>query len=127
MAPNMVINYKKERLAMNEQQQQILEDRISDALLEPLTDEQLTQLDKLMENPATTEDQVESFIRMAGVDIDGITRRVTEAFMKEQNITPAQPASQPMAQAIQSQPVAQPQVQSGPNGVQINNIQGASV
>lgn len=101
---------------MNEQQQQILEDRVSDALLEPLTDEQLAQLDKLMENPALTEEQVENFIKMAGVDIEGITRRVTDEFIREQNITLAQPE------------VAQPQVQkTAQGGIQINNIQGATV
>ncbi|MCF0230954.1 MAG: hypothetical protein HUJ63_01480 [Enterococcus sp.] len=116
---------------MNEQQQQMLEDRISDALLAPLTDAQLMQLDKLMENPATTEDQVEHFIRSAGVDFDGITKQVTEAFLKEQNITPAQLANmmgvQPaQAQAQpQAQPAVQPQVQTPQPNVQFNNAQGA--
>ena len=76
---------------MNEQQQKILEDRISDALLEPLTDAQLEQLDALMDNSALTEAQVESFLRSAGVDIEGITKRVTQQFIQEQQITPAQP------------------------------------
>ena len=117
---------------MNEQQRQILEDRVSDALLAPLTDEQLAQLDKLMDNPATTEDQVEGFIRMAGVDIEGITRKITEDFVREQGIA-TNPASNPQEtnigsannpQATNIPPASNPQATNIPPA---NNPQGTTV
>ena len=113
---------------MNEQQYKILEDRVSDALLEPLTDAQLEQLDRLMEsNPNLTEEQTESFLRSAGVDIEGITKRVTDEFIKEQNIQaqtpPTPPAQPPVPPAPQppTPPAPQPPVPPQPN------LQGAAV
>lgn len=88
---------------MNEEQQKILEDRISDALLEPLTDAQLEQMDKLTDNPNITEEQIESFLRSAGVDIEGISQKVAEDFAKEQGIAPQQ-----LAQVTTPQPPVPP-------------------
>ena len=57
--------------------------RITDEILKGMSDEKVNELNSLLDNPNTTDEQIDTLIESANVDIESAVKRVMEDFQSE--------------------------------------------
>lgn len=57
--------------------------RITDEILKGMSDEKVNELNSLLDNPNTTDEQIDMLIESANVDIEGAVKKVMEDFRNE--------------------------------------------
>ena len=77
------VNTAEEIAGYREQQIKALDDRIAKAFLSGLTDEQYTELDKLLDDPATEPQAFEDFYKRAGIDVQAKVTDTLKSFADE--------------------------------------------
>ena len=77
------VDSAEELTKFREEQIAALDDRISQAIFEQLSDDQLREVNELLDDEGATAERFQEFFSNAGVDIEKVISDTLEAFSKE--------------------------------------------